>query len=209
MTSMNLRARFATGLACAAFASPFFVACRGTMPPASQAPVAAPPERDAAQAGTSARDALAHVLLVPTRNQTVEGVLVLERQGERVHITGTVTGLTEGLHGFHIHETGDCSAPDATSAGGHFAPEGHPHGSPDDPEQRHHSGDFGNIDADAQGVARVDLWSSLPLLTMGPQYVVGRAFIVHAGKDDLRSQPSGDAGGRVACGVIRQGPSGR
>jgi len=150
----------------------------------------------------------AHASLAPTKGNKVKGEIHLDVDGERVHITGDVSGLSKGEHGFHIHETGDCSGADGKTAGGHFAPAGHPHGDPQGDVLQHHAGDFGNITADGKGVARIDAWSDLPLLTKGADYAIGRAFIVHQGKDDLHSQPSGDAGARVACGVIAEGNSG-
>lgn len=132
----------------------------------------------------------------------VEGVVKLERKGERVHITGEIEGLEPGQHGFHIHEVGDCSGPNAKTAGGHFAASRHVHGDPKG-AGGHHAGDFGNITANNAGVAKLDLWSDLPLLTQGEQFVVGRAFVVHEGRDDLKTQPSGDSGDRIACGVIK------
>src|SRR5690606_25924262 len=111
------------------------------------------------------------------------------------------TGLSAGMHGFHIHETGDCSAPDASSAGAHFAPQGNPHGSPT-MEEPHHAGDMGNIRADDNGVAMVQLtFDTLSLES--PNSIVGKAVIIHAQVDDLQTQPSGNAGDPVACGVIQ------
>lgn len=137
--------------------------------------------------------------LSPTTNSQVRGSVTFVRQGTMTLVEATLTGLTPGLHGFHIHEKGDCSAPDASSAGGHFNPTGMAHGGPDSRER--HAGDFGNIEADASGNARFS--KVFPNLHFeGPASIVGKAVIVHAKADDLKTQPSGDAGGRVACGVI-------
>lgn len=139
--------------------------------------------------------------ILPTEGQTTGGLVKLTRTDDGVRIEGTVTGLTPGLHGFHIHEKGDCSAPDATSAGGHFEPADDPHGAPEDPPDQHHLGDFGNITAGENGEAPVNITD--PELRMsGPDTIIGKAIIVHAGEDDLVSQPSGNAGARVGCGVI-------
>jgi Cu-Zn family superoxide dismutase len=144
----------------------------------------------------------------PTKGNKATGVIELTRDGERVHITGKISGLAKNAeHGFHIHEKGDCSSPDGKSAGDHFATAGHPHGAPDADKAQRHTGDFGNINSNKQGVANLDLWSDLPLLTQGEHFVVGRAFVVHAGRDDLKTQPSGDAGARIGCGVIVASPS--
>lgn len=135
-------------------------------------------------------------VLVPTEGSSVRGVVTFQQEGERVHVRGRVTGLTPGEHGFHIHQFGDLRSSDGTSAGGHFDPEGHPHGGPNDP--RRHAGDLGNITANQQGVATIDAtFNSFHL-----HHALGRGLVVHAGADDLKSQPSGNAGGRVAVGVI-------
>ncbi len=145
---------------------------------------------------------MATVMLQPTEGNNVTGNLQFNREGDGVRVTGTITGLGgSGEHGMHVHEFGDCSAPDASSAGGHFNPTGSPHGGPDQPPAQRHVGDFGNITADASGNVNVDLM--LDGLTLeGPNGIVGKAVVVHAGRDDLQSQPAGDSGARVACGVI-------
>jgi Cu-Zn family superoxide dismutase len=117
-----------------------------------------------------------------------------------VRVVAEVEGLAPGgRHGFHVHEFGDCSAADGMGAGGHFDPTGEPHAGPDHP--RRHVGDLGNLEAGPDGRARYDRIDRR-LALGGPRSVVGRAVIVHAKADDLVSQPTGDAGGRVACGVI-------
>jgi superoxide dismutase, Cu-Zn family len=135
-------------------------------------------------------------VLSSTEGQQVRGVLLFQQKEDGVHVTGEVTGLEPGKHGFHIHEFGDLRDPKGESAGGHFNPDGHQHGGLEDNER--HAGDLGNITADARGIARVDkLAKGLKL-----HYVIGRSIVVHGGEDDLTSQPSGDAGPRVALGVI-------
>jgi Cu-Zn family superoxide dismutase len=141
------------------------------------------------------------VTLKPTQGNKVAGTITVATMGSGVHFTGTITGLTPGKHGFHIHEKGDCSAPDATSAGGHFNPENKAHGAPDAPE--HHAGDLGNIEADASGAAKVNVHMNGITLGSGADSVMGKAIIVHANPDDLKTQPTGNAGARVACGVIQ------
>ncbi len=138
-------------------------------------------------------------VLHPTQNHSVTGTVHFVQDGDGVHITASVDGLSPGKHGFHIHELGDCSAPDGTSAGGHYNPQGYPHAGPD--AAKRHVGDLGNLDADSAGHAtydRVDRHVALD----GSHAVIGRAVIVHAGEDDFTSQPTGNAGSRVACGVI-------
>ena len=155
--------------------------------------------RAADQAASEGDVVRAVAVLHPTQGSSASGeVRFLEVNGG-VRVTGEVRGLTPGKHGFHIHELGDCSAPDGTSAGGHYNPMGKPHGGPDSVER--HVGDLGNITADMSGKAsydRIDRYLSLN----GPYSIIGRAVIIHAGEDDLVSQPTGNAGARVACGVI-------
>ncbi len=139
--------------------------------------------------------------LSPTEGNDVRGRVTFANTPEGVQIVAEISGLSEGMHGFHVHETGDCSAPDATSAGGHFNPDGHPHGAPDAPATERHEGDLGNLEAGVDGVARYERVDTYLALS-GPASVIGKAVIVHAGQDDYTSQPSGDAGSRVACGVI-------
>jgi len=129
----------------------------------------------------------------------VSGQVVFTQQADGVHISATFSGLTPGNHGFHIHQFGDCSAADGTSAGGHFNPHATDHGSPDG--EMRHAGDLGNVEADAEGNASIDRVDS-HLTLDGAGSIIGRGLIVHAGEDDLVSQPTGAAGPRVACGVI-------
>ena len=129
----------------------------------------------------------------------VAGTVTFTRTGDTTVVVADVTGLTPGKHGFHIHEFGDCSAPDATSAGGHFNPMHKQHGGPDAAE--HHAGDLGNLDADASGKAHLEL-KDPDLMLSGENSILGRSVIVHAKEDDLKSQPVGNAGGRLGCGVV-------
>lgn len=127
-------------------------------------------------------------------------------QSERfVVVSYDISGLTpDEPRGFHIHEHGDCSSDDGMSAGGHFNPGGHDHG--DLSNEDTHAGDLGNITADDEGNARGDILG-VSKITLNPDedsYIIGRSVIVHEDEDDLESQPTGDAGGRVACGVIAE-----
>lgn len=129
-------------------------------------------------------------------------------QEKHIVVTYNITGLTPGeTRGFHIHEHGDCSSEDGMSAGGHFNPHGHDHGDLDGDEV--HAGDLGNITADKDGNARgkIKNVTQISLNKKDDTYIVGRSVIVHEKEDDLKSQPTGDAGGRVACGVIELKPS--
>ncbi|HLS27346.1 MAG TPA: superoxide dismutase family protein [Opitutales bacterium] len=158
-----------------------------------------PAEEDSAEENL-VRVAIAE--LQPTEGNNVSGTVTFTRVEGGIQVAVDLQGFEEGPseRGFHIHEIGDCSAPDATSAGGHFNPENRPHG-PRDSEERH-IGDLGNITVDADGTARKEFID--PLLTFdGPNSILERSVIVHAQRDDLESQPTGDAGGRVACGIIQ------
>ena len=166
---------------------------RQTATPESPAP--------ATHTASTAKQAVAN--LASASGSLVSGRLTLVPMGDGVHLTGEVGGLQPGSsHGFHIHEKGDCSAVDASSAGGHFNPAAQPHGRAG--HGAHHAGDSDNLVADANGVARVDAHVSGVSLGGGAANdIAGRAIIVHAAPDDYSSQPSGNAGARVACGVIR------
>jgi superoxide dismutase, Cu-Zn family len=134
-----------------------------------------------------------------TEGHKAHGTIWFIPRGDEIEISGEIMGLKPGMHAFHVHEFGDCSAPDAMSAGAHFNPEGKPHG--DIHSQERHVGDLGNIRADGTGKAVVDI-RDREIKLSGPHSVIGRALIVHADPDDLKSQPAGNAGARVACGVI-------
>lgn len=138
-------------------------------------------------------------ILSPASGSQVHGTVTFEKVGHGMRVITDLEGLTPGQHGFHIHEYGDCSNSDATSAGGHFNPMHMSHGAPSD--KSHHEGDLGNLTAGADGKAHLD-WTDPMLSFMGPESILGRSVIVHANADDLKSQPAGNAGPRVACGVI-------
>lgn len=139
--------------------------------------------------------------LQPTEGNEARGTVTFTKVEEGIYVTVDLQGLGNGPseRGFHIHEHGDCSAPDGTSAGGHFNPADMPHGAPDEDER--HAGDFGNLTVDEDGNVRHDFLDT-NISFDGPHSIIGRAVIVHAQRDDLETQPTGDAGARVACGVI-------
>ena len=156
-------------------------------------------------AAVSAEDetVTAEAVLSPTEGNSVTGSVRFTATEDGVRVDGAITGLAPGSHGFHVHENGDCSAPDGTSAGGHYAPSDSPHGGPDAVASNRHMGDLGNLEVDDTGAVKFNFTD--PVLAMeGDDSIIGKAVIVHAGEDDLTSQPSGAAGPRVACGVIRQ-----
>ncbi|KGO98883.1 superoxide dismutase family protein [Novilysobacter defluvii] len=180
-------------------------ACAST--PQESATTATTGATSAAQAPTAMATAStvhnARVNLSAASGSLVSGTLDVMAMGDGLHLTGEIGGLTpNGTHAIHIHEKGDCSAADATSAGGHFNPHGNPHGRAG--HGAHHGGDMDNIVADAEGVARVDVHAMGVVLGGGaPNDALGKAVIVHGGADDYTSQPTGDAGNRIACGIIR------
>jgi Cu-Zn family superoxide dismutase len=117
-----------------------------------------------------------------------------------------IANATPGTHGLHIHEKGDCSAPDATSAGGHFNAAGNPHAAPAD--KTRHNGDFGNIEIGADGKGQMTITTDMLTVTPGPNCVVGKSVIFHEKADDLKTQPTGAAGARYGCGVVIETPTG-
>jgi superoxide dismutase, Cu-Zn family len=146
---------------------------------------------------TQPQRAVAH--LSATRGGSVSGKITFTRVEAGVTVSADLRGLSPGAHGLHIHEFGDCSAPDANSAGAHFNPTNEPHGGPKD--QRRHVGDLGNIVADKEGNARLESLDAR-LALEGPSGVIGRSIVVHVSPDDFRTQPTGNTGARLACGVI-------
>jgi Cu-Zn family superoxide dismutase len=123
----------------------------------------------------------------------------LSTGGIRVHVH--IENAPPGTHGLHIHEKGDCSDPEAKSAGGHFNPAGNPHAGPMDAKR--HAGDLGNIDIKAGGTGDLEISTDMLTVKPGPNSVVGRSVVFHEKEDDLKTQPTGNAGGRLGCGVIK------
>ena len=174
-------------------------------PPAepAPAPAAAPVEPISSPVIDAAPAVTASTTLTPTMGNTAGGQITFSPENGAARLRGMLTGLApDSVHGFHVHETGDCSAPDASSAGAHFNPDGHPHGNAlaDAP---HHAGDIPNVTADAQGNANVDaLIDGVGVASGDARDVVGKALVLHEKADDYTTQPSGDSGARIACGVI-------
>ena len=133
---------------------------------------------------------------------STKGTVNFVSQGHDILVTGTISGLRPNVeHGFHVHEKGDCSAPDATSAGGHFNPDGKAHGMPG--SGAHHSGDMPNIKSDANGNAVYSAKISGLAVDTGKNGIVGKAVVIHRDPDDYKSQPAGNSGPRIACGLIK------
>ena len=131
---------------------------------------------------------------------TLVGEVSFTQNGEKLDVLIKVSGATPGEHAVHVHETGDCSAPDAKSAGGHFNPDKMEHGAPT--ADKRHPGDFGNLTVGADGTGTLALSAGILTIADGPMSVVGKALIVHEKADDFTTQPTGNAGGRQGCAVI-------
>jgi Cu-Zn family superoxide dismutase len=138
-------------------------------------------------------------VLYPTAGNKVSGTVRFSQVTGGIKVVADIRGLTPGKHGFHIHECGDCTFPDGTSAGGHFNPKAMSHGAPMDAMR--HEGDMGNIVADESGNAHLEYVDNT-LSFEGEASIIGRSVIVHQNEDDMKTQPTGNAGPRLACGVI-------
>jgi Cu-Zn family superoxide dismutase len=154
----------------------------------------APAQTASAPAGKTAT-----AKMMPTQGNNTRGEITFTQDAKGIHVVGSFTGLAYGEHGFHIHEKGDCSAPDGASAGGHFNPTTMSHGARDAAQR--HVGDLGNLKADPYGMARIDITDDKIALD-GPNSIVGKAVIIHEKADDFQTQPTGNAGSRLSCGVI-------
>jgi len=140
--------------------------------------------------------------LAPTNGNTANGTVTFTQKGDKVVVVAQVAGLTPGSHGFHVHEKGDCGSGDGMSAGGHFNPLGKAHAAPSTPDR--HAGDMPMLTSDAAGNAT--LTAELDVITVGGSAtdVLGKGVILHKDPDDFKTQPAGNSGARVACGVIRR-----
>ena len=177
----------AAAFAVAAAAALSMAGCKSASSTASPAPAAGPQAR---------------ATIEPKSGSNVSGwATFAERSTGGVRIEVHIENAPPGIHGLHLHDKGDCSAPDASSAGGHFNPGGRPHAGPNDAMR--HAGDFGNITIESNGTGHLELVSDLLTVRPGPNSVVGRAVVFHEKEDDLKTQPTGNAGGRLGCGVVR------
>jgi Cu-Zn family superoxide dismutase len=155
--------------------------------------------------GAIYEDPSAVAVLSPTQGSSVHGTVTFVRTKGVALVNVNITGFKpNSAHGLHIHESGDCTARDAASAGGHFNPMSSEHGGPNGPSR--HSGDLGNVTADSKG----DIYASFEVgdvaFGTGQDSIIGRGLVVHADRDDLTSQPAGNSGARVACGLITRNP---
>ena len=140
--------------------------------------------------------------LAATAGNATTGTVTFTQKGDKVVVVAKVAGLAPGNHGFHIHEKGDCSSADGMSAGGHFNPLGKPHAHPSTMDR--HAGDMPMLTADAAGNAALTTELDVVTVGSGATDVVGKGVIVHKDPDDFKTQPTGNSGARVACGVIRK-----
>lgn len=138
-------------------------------------------------------------VVYPTQGNTASGIITFTEFQGGVKVVADLQGLSKGKHGIHIHECGDCTAVDGSSAGGHFNPMAKSHGAPADALR--HAGDMGNIEADDSGKAHLEYVDNTISLE-GQTSIIGRSVIIHLHEDDLKTQPTGNAGPRIACGVI-------
>ncbi|HEY3076066.1 MAG TPA: superoxide dismutase family protein [Burkholderiales bacterium] len=142
--------------------------------------------------------------LQPTKGSKAFGEATFEQAGDKVRVIVFAQGLKPGQeHGLHIHEAGDCSSGDGMSAKGHFNPHGKPHGDPKSAER--HAGDLPALKAGKDGRAKLDATMDVLTLRPGAGSIIGRGLIIHADPDDYKTQPTGNAGARIACGVIKPG----
>jgi len=141
--------------------------------------------------------------LQPTKGSNTAGTATFTQKGGKVLVAANITGLKPNQeHGFHIHDKGDCSSGDGMSTGGHFNPQGKPHAHPSTPDR--HAGDMPAVKADDYGNASLSAELDIITVAEGPTGIVGRGLIVHAQPDDFKTQPTGNAGARLACGVIQK-----
>jgi Cu-Zn family superoxide dismutase len=151
-------------------------------------------------AGVTAQPPTAQAQVQARSGSQVSGTVSFTPRGDAVVVEARLSGLAPGPHGFHVHEAGDCSAADASSAKGHFNPTAQRHGHHGTAER--HAGDLPNLVADASGMAIYRAEVSSLRLTEGATGIVGRSVVIHADADDYQSQPAGNSGKRIGCGVI-------
>jgi superoxide dismutase, Cu-Zn family len=143
----------------------------------------------------------ASATLVSPSVKSLKAEVQFKDTGDEIKVMARVTGLAPGaVHGIHIHEKGQCQGPDFESAGGHLNPEDHTHAGPG--ARKKHLGDFGNIVADDKGVGTKEIIIK-KMKGDSMEQILGKAMIIHAKADDLSSQPSGNSGERIACGIIQ------
>ncbi len=152
-------------------------------------------------ASMGGKEERASAKLEPTKGNTTRGSAEFIQRGDKVTVSVNIVGLKpDAEHGFHVHEKGDCGSGDGMSTGGHFNPDSKPHAAHTTPER--HVGDMPALKADAQGAAKVTFELDRMTVAAGPTSIVGKGLIVHRDPDDYKTQPTGNAGPRIACAVI-------
>lgn len=151
-------------------------------------------------AGSRVTHPMLRAAMSPVGGYAARGKVTFTQMGDETLVEASFAGLKPGLHGLHIHEFGDCAGNGAEAAGGHFNPMDKPHGMTD---AEHHRGDLGNVHADANGYA-MESFKVTGLTFMGDQGINARSVVLHADPDDLVTQPSGNSGARISCGVIAE-----
>lgn len=158
------------------------------------------PPADATAESTTVTPTKAQAVFTAAKGQKLKGVVHFTEENGVMKIETRVDGVKAGPHGFHIHENGDCSAADFSTAGGHFNPSQTSHGAMDSTQR--HIGDLGNLVADKNGKAYTTLSVHGMTMKQGSDSIIGKAIVIHKDKDDLKSQPAGNSGARIGCGVI-------
>jgi len=158
---------------------------------------------DEAENEMTEQDTVVKFMLEPKSDSNVKGEVIFTEDDGEVDMVAVLSGLSEGEHAIHIHQTADCTAADGSSAGGHWNPTNEPHGKWGASEG-YHKGDIGNFTADAEGNAKVEFSTDEWCIGCDDENknILGKGVIVHQGVDDYTSQPSGDAGARVSCAGI-------
>lgn len=178
----------------------------GEAPTPAEAPSSTPPGSTAPTDGPSATATLQGA----PEDADFSGTVTFYQDGDGVRVVAELAGVDQGgKHGFHVHETGECShgadGKHFTSAGGHFNPTSAEHACP--PSEPRHAGDLGNIEVGANGAGRMEM-TTTGISLSGPNSIVGKAVLLHAGEDDCKTQPTGNSGDRLACGVVAMGGDG-
>ncbi len=155
----------------------------------------------AGQAATGGKEPVAVATIEGASGSKISGQATFTQTDGAVKVEVSVKGFPPGLHGIHVHEKGECHPPDFMSSGGHFNPDNMPHGGPETP--MHHAGDLGNIEVGADGTGKLVLTTKDLTVGEGTHSVVGRSIMIHEKEDDLKSQPAGNSGARIGCGVIK------
>ncbi|KHD89049.1 MAG: superoxide dismutase [Bdellovibrio sp. ArHS] len=182
-----------------ALAMPLFAGCGLFQKKTSESTTSGTPETSSSADTSVLVPTRAQAVLKSSHDSKVKGIIHFS-EGEKLKIEILAEGLKPGPHGFHIHEVGDCSKGDFSSAGGHFNPSQGHHGSMD--SKQRHAGDLGNLMANSKGKANTTIVVSDLTLKPGANSIIGRSVVIHKDKDDLKSQPAGNSGPRIACGVI-------